>query len=82
MGLIARPAIYIPYPQAIPNRATIDERYCVHLLRDKCGICTEFCEAGAIDYEQKEEKIDLNVGAVILSPGYELFDANLKGEFG
>ena len=82
VGLVPRPAVYIPYPQAIPNRATIDERYCVHLLRDKCGICKEFCEAGAIDYEQKEEKVDLNVGSVILSPGYELFDANLKEEFG
>ena len=82
MGLITRPAIYIPYAQAIPNRATIDERYCAHLLRDKCEICKEFCEADAIDYTQKEEKIDLNVGAVVLSPGYELFDANLKGEFG
>ncbi len=81
-GLISRPAIYIPYPQAIPNRATIDERYCAHLLRDKCEVCKEFCEADAIDFDQKEEKIDLNVGAVILSPGYELFDANLKGEFG
>jgi len=82
MGLISRPAIYIPYPQAIPNRATIDERYCVHLLRGQCEICKEFCEADAIDYEQKEEKIDLNVGAVILTPGYELFDANLKKELG
>jgi heterodisulfide reductase subunit A len=82
VGLIARPAIYIPYPQAIPNRATIDERYCVHLLHDKCEICKEFCEADAIDYEQKEEKIDLNVGAVVLAPGYELFNPNLKGEFG
>ncbi|UCC90584.1 MAG: FAD-dependent oxidoreductase, partial [Dehalococcoidia bacterium] len=82
MGLISRPAIYIPYPQAIPNRATIDEQYCAHLLRDKCGICKEFCEADAIDYNQKEEKNDLNVGAVILSPGYELFNADLKTEFG
>jgi len=82
VGLISRPAIYIPYPQAIPNRATIDERYCVHLLHDKCEICKEFCEADAIDYEQKEEKIGLNVGAIILAPGYELFDANVKGEFG
>jgi len=80
-GLIPRPAIYIPYPQAIPNRATIDERYCVHMLRDKCEICKEFCEADAIDYEQKEETIDLHVGSVILSPGYELFDAGQKLEY-
>jgi heterodisulfide reductase subunit A len=81
-GLVDRSAIYIPYPQAIPNRATIDERYCVHMLRDECEICKEVCEAKAIDYEQKEQDISLNVGAVILSPGYELYDANDKKEFG
>ncbi len=82
MGLVTRPAIYIPYPQGIPNRATIDEQYCVYLLRGECEICKIFCEADAIDYEQKEEKIELSVGAVILSPGFQLFDANLKGELG
>jgi heterodisulfide reductase subunit A len=66
MGLNSRPAIYIPYPQAIPNKATIDSRYCIHILRDKCEICKEFCEAGAIDYDQKEEKLDLKVGSIIL----------------
>jgi len=81
-GLSDRSAVYIPYPQAIPNKAKIDERYCVHLRNGDCEICKEFCEADAIDYEQKEEEINLNVGAVILSPGYELFDAALKGEYG
>jgi heterodisulfide reductase subunit A len=81
-GLIDRSAVYIPYPQAIPNQAMIDERYCVHLSNGDCEICNEFCEAGAIDYNQKEEEINLNVGSVILSPGYELFDATLKGEYG
>ncbi|MBT4484108.1 MAG: FAD-dependent oxidoreductase, partial [Candidatus Latescibacteria bacterium] len=81
-GLISRSAVYIPYPQAIPNKATIDDRYCVHLLRDKCEICKEFCEAEAIDYEQKEQKVDLQVGSVILAPGYELFNANSKLEYG
>jgi heterodisulfide reductase subunit A len=81
-GLMARPAIYIPYAQAVPNRAIIDDRYCVHLKKGECEVCKVFCEAGAIDYDQKEEKIDLNVGAVVLAPGYELYDANLKGEFG
>jgi heterodisulfide reductase subunit A len=82
MGLNSRPAVYIPYPQAIPNKATIDARYCVHLLRDKCQVCKEFCEADAIDYEQKEQKVDLKVGAVIFSPGYDIFDAGEKLEYG
>ncbi|MDP3011477.1 MAG: FAD-dependent oxidoreductase [Candidatus Hydromicrobium sp.] len=82
MGLNSRPAVYIPYPQAIPNKATIDSRYCIHILRDKCEICKEFCEAGAIDYDQKEEKLDLKVGSIIFSPGYDLFDAGSKLEYG
>jgi heterodisulfide reductase subunit A len=80
--LIARSAAFIPYPQAVPNKATIDDRYCVHKLKDTCKICEEICEADAIDYEQKEKKMTLNVGAVILSPGFELFDAKAKEDLG
>jgi len=81
-GLIQRSAAYIPYPQAVPNKATIDERYCAHILKDACEVCKEFCEADAIDHEQKEKKIELNVGAVVLSPGFEIFDAKIKEELG
>jgi len=80
--LIERSAAYIPYPQAVPNKATIDERYCVHKLKGECKICEEVCEADAIDYEQKETTVDLNVGAVVLSPGFEMFDARIKEELG
>lgn len=82
MGLIDRAAVYIPYPQAVPHKAAVDERYCVRLLKDECGVCKEFCEAGAIDYEQTEKKIEVDVGAVILSPGYDLFDAKIKEGLG
>ncbi len=81
-GLIQRSAAYIPYPQAVPNKATIDERFCAHILKEKCEVCKEFCEAEAIDHEQKEKSIELNVGAVILSPGFEIFDAKIKEELG
>lgn len=82
MGLDQRPAIYILYPQVVPNKAVIDKNYCLYLNYDACGICKEVCEAEAIDYEQKDKKIELNVGAVILSPGYEIFEASLAGEYG
>ncbi|GAF79007.1 unnamed protein product, partial [marine sediment metagenome] len=52
------------------------------MLKDACGVCKEFCEAEAIDYEQKEKEIELNVGAVILSPGFEIFNAKIKEELG
>jgi heterodisulfide reductase subunit A len=80
--LIERSAAYIPYPQAVPNKATIDERYCVQKLKGECKICAEVCEADAIDYEQEEKKINLNVGAVVLSPGFDLFDAKIKEDLG
>jgi len=82
MGLDSRAAIYIPYPQAIPNKAAIDSSACLHLTQEVCGVCREVCEAKAIDFEQREREIELEVGAVILAPGYESFDARIRGELG
>ena len=82
MGLDPRPAAYIPYPQAVPNKAVIDSDSCIHLKYEACGICKEICEAKAIDYEQKPKTVELGVGAVVLVPGYEIFDARLKKELG
>lgn len=82
VGLSNRSAIYISYPQAIPNVATIDKEHCIYLLNGKCGACKKVCSANAINFEQKELIIKLNVGAVILCPGYELFDAKLKPDYG
>ncbi|MBU1486825.1 FAD-dependent oxidoreductase, partial [bacterium] len=81
-GLISIKPINILYPQAVPNWAAIDKEACVHLLKDKCGICEVVCDARAIDYTEKEEKIDLQVGSIILSPGYDTFSASLKNEYG
>lgn len=82
LGLDARPAIYIPYPQAVPNKAVIDPDACVHLRYDACGLCQEVCQAQAIDYRQQPETVQLQVGAVVLAPGYEVFDARLKADLG
>lgn len=81
-NLRSRPPIHILYPQAVPRVASIDKDHCVHYLKDKCGICEVICEAEAINYEQKEEIKNLQVGAIILTPGYEKFDAKIKGEYG
>ncbi len=82
MGLDPRPAAYILYPQAIPNKAAIDADACIRLQHEECGICQEVCEAKAINYEQQGEKQELNVGAVILAPGYEVYDAHLSKDLG
>jgi heterodisulfide reductase subunit A len=85
MGLGPRPSIYIPYPQAVPLAAVIDPNSCIHLRRgsdDVCKSCANFCDAGAIDYGQKDETKELDVGAVILAPGFELFNPDLVQEYG
>lgn len=76
-----RSAVYIPYPQAVPNVATIDERYCVHKLKGECKVCQEVCEADAIEYDQPEKEENLNVGAVVVSPGFQLVDAKEQPEY-
>jgi heterodisulfide reductase subunit A len=85
MGLGPRPSIYIPYPQAVPRAAVIDPNTCIHFRQgsdDVCRSCEDFCDAGAINYGQKDEIKELDVGAVILSPGFELFDPELVQEYG
>ena len=82
MGLSSRPNIFKPFPQAVPAMPAIDAENCVHLLTGDCGACSKFCPAGAIDYEQKPRELQIQVGAVIASPGFETFDARLKGEYG
>ena len=81
-GLLDRPAVYIPYAQAVPNYASIDPDRCVHINTGECGICTEYCEAGAIDFDQVEETVDIDVGAVILTTGADVFDPTPLHEFG
>ena len=82
MGLSERPNIYKPFPQAVPAMPAIDAENCVHFLTGDCGACEKFCPAGAIDYNQKPRELTLDVGAIIASPGFETFDARLKGEYG
>ncbi|MGB5933905.1 MAG: FAD-dependent oxidoreductase [Anaerolineae bacterium] len=82
-GLGKRGAIYIPYPQAVPLKATVDPETCLYLKRGKCTLaCVEACQPKAIDFDQKPLELLLGVGAVILAPGYEPYDARKSAEFG
>ncbi|MDH4136354.1 MAG: CoB--CoM heterodisulfide reductase iron-sulfur subunit A family protein [Anaerolineae bacterium] len=81
-GVAMRSAAYIPFPQAVPLKAVIDEKTCLYLVKGKCGRkCEKACERGAIDFEMEEELVDLNVGAVIVATGFDPFDPRLKPEF-
>ena len=70
-------AIYRPPTRAVPDAYVIDMDYCT-----RCGKCVEVCPTEAIDLEMAERRSEIEVGSVILSPGYQAFDARLKGEFG
>jgi heterodisulfide reductase subunit A len=81
-GLSKTKCIHIPFPQAVPAIPIIEKEFCSYLKRGKCRKCEESCEVKAIDFNQKEELIKLNVGSVILTLGSEEFDATLKDEYG
>jgi heterodisulfide reductase subunit A len=80
--LAPRPSIDLAHPQAAPRVPVIDRDNCVHFQTGECGLCAEVCQAKAIDYEQQDEHVSLDVGAVVLTPGFEAFDARRRGEFG
>ncbi len=77
LGLQPRKAIYLPFPQAVPNTYTIDKNYCI-----ECGLCKGVCRVGAIDYDQQPTILEIEVGSIIIATGFEIFDANLKEEYG
>ncbi|MGB3480107.1 MAG: FAD-dependent oxidoreductase [bacterium] len=81
-GLRSRSVIRIPFPQAVPNAAIIDREHCVHFATDKCRICEDLCEAKAINFDQKEELVEIPVGSIILSSGSEVIDGKQKREYG
>lgn len=70
-------AIYRPPLRAIPPAYVIDMSVCT-----RCGKCVEVCPTEAIDLDMQPTDSVVEAGAVILSPGFEPFDARRKGEFG
>jgi len=76
-GLTVRKAAYIPFSTAIPQKAVIDIDNCI-----LCGACEKVCPAGCIDFTQTPQEIEYTVGSVILSTGFELFDAERKVQYG
>ena len=74
MNLRKRRAIYIDYVQGIPSIMTIDREKCLFFTKNACRICEKVCERKAIDFDQKDEEFELNVGSVIVATGYDIFD--------
>lgn len=81
MKLNNRPAIYIPFAQAIPNVAVIDPEQCIKLKTGKCGVCKIKCGAGAINYEMKDELIERKYGAIVVATGFKPIDLDNFNEY-
>jgi len=82
LNLNQRKAIYIPYPQAVPLVYTIDKKHCIYFTKGKCRVCEKVCKNEAVVFDQEDEIITLETGALILAGGFEPFDARLKAEYG
>jgi heterodisulfide reductase subunit A len=81
-SLVKRKAIYIPFPQAVPQKPIIDKESCTFFKKGKCRLCEKVCEQKAIDFEQQDTFISVKVGAVILATGYDLMDTKPLVQYG
>ena len=81
-GLVKRKAIYIPFPQAVPQKPVIDRKSCTYFIKGKCKLCQKVCEQKAIDYEQQDTFTTVKVGAVIVSTGYDLMNTKPLVQYG
>jgi heterodisulfide reductase subunit A len=82
LALGKRKAIYTPFAQAVPNIPVIDREHCAYFLKGKCRACEKFCELGAIDFEQVDKIVEVEVGNIIIASGYDAFDPTPIGQYG
>jgi heterodisulfide reductase subunit A-like polyferredoxin len=82
LNLGKRKSIYMPFPQATPPVYLIDPDLCLYLNRDVCGVCKKICKADAIEYDQKPQKIEIKVGAIVVATGYDMLGEELAQKWG
>ena len=77
-----RTAIYVPFPQAVPNKPVIDKNSCTYYLKGKCRVCEKVCPTQAIRFDQEDEIIEVPVGAVVIATGFDLKGTDFFPEYG
>ncbi len=70
-NLMQRFAIYVPYSGSLPNVPAIDTENCIRFAGEECNACQESCMFEAINYDEKDEELDLKVDAIIVSTGFQ-----------
>ena len=81
-GLGRRTAIYVPFPQAVPNKPVIDKEHCTHYRTGKCGVCEKVCPTHAIRFGQEDRIINEQVGAVVVTTGFNVLGTDFFPEYG
>jgi heterodisulfide reductase subunit A len=83
-GLGKRKAIYVPFPQAVPNKPVIDVEHCTYFTSGgkRCKICQKVCPKQCINFEDKDEIIEEDIGAIIVATGYDIMPTSEFGEYG
>jgi heterodisulfide reductase subunit A len=79
-GLSNRPAIYVPFPQAVPNVPVIDRSVCTYFKTGKCEMCKKVCGREAIDFAQQDTFVTEEIGSIIVATGYKLYSIDKKPE--
>jgi heterodisulfide reductase subunit A len=82
VGIGYRKAVYTPFAQAVPKYPIVDYDNCIYFEKGTCKACEKFCPTNAIDFEQEDELITLEVGNIILATGFDLFDARRIPQYG
>jgi heterodisulfide reductase subunit A len=81
-GLGYRKAVYTPFAQAVPNFPVMDKENCTYFIKGTCKACEKFCPTGAIDFNQEDKLVNIDVGNIVLATGYDLFDARRVSNYG
>jgi len=82
VGLGSRRAIYLPFPQAVPSAYLVNAEECMGQNPIACGKCIEACEKGCIDFTMRDEILQIEVGAVVVATGMDLYDPTALDEYG
>jgi len=79
-GLAYRSAVYVPFPQAVPNIPVIDRTVCTYYQTGKCQMCVKVCGREAIQFEQEDTILTEDIGAIVVATGYKLYTIDKKPE--
>jgi len=82
MGLSSRKAIYMPFPQAVPSAYILDMENCLGNNPIACGKCYDACDKKCIDYDMRDEMLNVTVGAVIVATGMDVYDPTRLDDYG